>query len=836
MVTGSSGGAIWNGPESILWVTGCTFSGNSALSGTAGVSDSGGAIFNSYGQDGESAAQMVVIDSTFIGNSADIGGAIDDESTEVNGGHIVNDTFVNNSNSAGQPISGAISSLDPGMLVYNSIFSGNTGAIGSYVGNIGVITIHPGSGAALSAARPMGINEAGAVNVSNSVFFNNIGSDNDEDDCVGCGTNSNSVSANPVLAPLSSYGGSTQTLLPLPGSSAICAGAVPSGITVAEYLSVVPYDQRGLPRFNSSYPGYATTACLDAGAVQTNYALAFIGAFAGSNTTAPGITAGTAFTAANAPAVTLTESGAMATAASGTVAGSGAPETASGTTSAVLTAGLGNFAGLSFPAVQANEMLTGALSLNARLSTPLSIDTTSAPFSVTSPNALLSLSPAAGALASGTVNTVYTQAFTASGGVSPYTYAETGTLPQGLSFSSTTGILSGTPGAAGNFSLSVTATDSTTGTAQSVTQNYTLTVNSATGTAVTLSVGTSLTPSVYGNTVTFTATITSGATGTVAFLDSGVQIGSGTISGVSATFSTSTLAVGSHSISASYAGSATYNAANSSAISQVVNQATPVVAVTASTATTFLQNAVTFTATVTSPFGNPSGTVTFEDGATPLGTGTVVNGVATLTSASLTAGSHSIVASYGGDTNFLLTPSSPFNEFVEDFTITAASVLGTGKPGSSVEFSFTVNPPSGTTFPAAIELSLSGLPTGITYSFSPAALLAGGGSTPVTLTVNLPQTTAKARPSDNLGRRLAPLSLALILLPFAGRLRRASRRLSRTMSLLLLLGFGLVASLGLGGCSSTVGFFGQKPQTYTVTVTGTSGALSHSATVTLNVE
>ncbi len=56
------------------------------------------------------------------------------------------------------------------------------------------------------------------------------------------------------------------------------------------------------------------------------------------------------------------------------------------------------------------------------------------------------------------------------------------------------------------------------------------------------------------------------------------------------------------------------------------------------------------TLTVTLPAG-ATGTVTFYDGTTVIGTGTVVNGAATLTVTNLAVGSHSITAVYGGDAN-----------------------------------------------------------------------------------------------------------------------------------------------------------------------------------------
>src|SRR5580658_147202 len=90
----------------------------------------------------------------------------------------------------------------------------------------------------------------------------------------------------------------------------------------------------------------------------------------------------------------------------------------------------------------------------------------------------------------------------------------------------------------------------------------------------TLSVATSGTPSTYGGSVSFTATISSGPTGTVTFYDGGTSIGTATISGTTAKYTTTTLKAGTHTITAGWAGNADYNSVSSGSITQTVNQAT----------------------------------------------------------------------------------------------------------------------------------------------------------------------------------------------------------------------------------------------------------------------
>ena len=103
------------------------------------------------------------------------------------------------------------------------------------------------------------------------------------------------------------------------------------------------------------------------------------------------------------------------------------------------------------------------------------------------------------------------------------------------------------------------------------------------------------------------------------------------------------------------------------------------------------------------------------------------------------------------------------------------------------------------------------------------------------MTIQLPTTTGRLEHEPGWGGKVPPLLWGVLLLPFAGTLRRTGKRLRCATTTLLL--FAAAAALGgVIGCSSSTGLFSQKQQTYTVTVTATSGTLSHSTTVTLTVE
>lgn len=219
-----------------------------------------------------------------------------------------------------------------------------------------------------------------------------------------------------------------------------------------------------------------------------------------------------------------------------------------------------------------------------------------------------------------------------------------------------------------------------------------------------------------GQPVTFTATLTSsnaGAgtpTGVVTFLRNGASLGTGTLnaSGV-ATLTTSTLPLGGSSVTASYAGENGFLASVSTATTVAIKQTTTTTVTATPTPSAFGQQ-VTLTATVTGSSGTvvPTGSVQFFNGATSLGTVALnSSGVATFTTTALPTGARVLSAAYLGDTNSTGSPSTPYNQQVnqaqtvttvtasnvdpvayEQVILTAAVTLanGAGTPTGSVEF------------------------------------------------------------------------------------------------------------------------------------------------------
>ncbi|MCB0048647.1 MAG: Ig-like domain repeat protein, partial [Caldilinea sp.] len=257
--------------------------------------------------------------------------------------------------------------------------------------------------------------------------------------------------------------------------------------------------------------------------------------------------------------------------------------------------------------------------------------------------------------------------------------------------------------------------------------------NTQRASATTLS--SSANPSIVGQSVTFTATVTDDVgsvlpTGTVTFTVNGVDVVASLVSGV-ATYITDTLTVGSHVITATYGGDAGFLGSTDDLI-QVVNQATSSTALTSGTNPSVFGQPVTYTATVSAVApgaGTLTGVVTFTVNGAEVPVA-LVSGVASYVTDTLVAGSHMITATYGGDASF----TGSVDDVTQVVNRTATATAITGAPASS-EYGQSV------TFTATVSAVApgAGTPTGVvTFTVNGAevtASLVGGAASYITDTL-----------------------------------------------------------------------------------------------------
>ena len=359
-----------------------------------------------------------------------------------------------------------------------------------------------------------------------------------------------------------------------------------------------------------------------------------------------------------------------------------------------------------------------------------------------------------------------------------------------------------------------------------------------------------------GQSVTFTATVTPASgtgtpTGTVTFKDGGTQIGTGTLNtSGSATFSTSGLAAGSHSITAVYSGDSNFSSSTSAAVSVTVSApvktATTTSLVASATQLTTGQS-VTFTASIAPQSGSvtPTGSAAFLDGQTQIGTSPLSAGSSTFTSTSLSAGTHSITATYSGDATYAGSTSAPVSITVgtaptPDYSLSISNSSLTVAQGFSGSLTITATPKNG--FKQMLALACSGLPAGASCSFNPQSVNPASGPVSTIVTVQAPSAAQSVILLNEpfAGSRNAALCiLAMLLVGIAGasgnkRSVRGNVRLIQAM-LASAIFTTLLVSAGCAGLASSKN--PAQPAPYVVTVTASAAnAPTHTQQFTFYVK
>jgi trimeric autotransporter adhesin len=197
--------------------------------------------------------------------------------------------------------------------------------------------------------------------------------------------------------------------------------------------------------------------------------------------------------------------------------------------------------------------------------------------------------------------------------------------------------------------------------------------------------------------------------------------------------------------------------------------------------------------------------------------GSVANFTATVSVADSAAGSPQITSLSGTG---IAAP---------DFTVSATPAAETVSYGGLATYQVTVGSVNGD-FSNAVALSATGLPTGATATFAPASVTPGGESEGSVLTIQTASLAAQAHTRS--GWPWVPEVMLAFCIPLLWWRRRERIWRLGCGLLCLLLSVGAAMLTGCGG-----GYYSQAPaQTYTVTVTGTSGSTQHSTTVTLTVQ
>jgi hypothetical protein len=250
----------------------------------------------------------------------------------------------------------------------------------------------------------------------------------------------------------------------------------------------------------------------------------------------------------------------------------------------------------------------------------------------------------------------------------------------------------------------------------------------------------------------------------------------------------------------------------------------------------------TLTATVASSMTGrpaPTGTVSFYDGTTLLGTSSLSAGSATFSVASLATGAHSLTAIYSGDGNFNLNTSAASTVTVTTltpaFTLSGTPSTLTITNGANGLVSLTLA--ANATYSGAVNLTCSGAPANASCGFSNSSVtLMAGNIATTTLVIGTTGTQAALHASPSLPQRTAPLvSFAALVATFCFGRRRLRLPGVLVAALLSILAFGVT---GCGGSGVTkVASVGQTSFTVTVNATPAGGAgTAQSVSVNVTVQ
>jgi hypothetical protein len=360
----------------------------------------------------------------------------------------------------------------------------------------------------------------------------------------------------------------------------------------------------------------------------------------------------------------------------------------------------------------------------------------------------------------------------------------------------------------------------------------------------TTALASSTNPIAAGSNVIYTAMV-AGAhgpiTGTVTFLDGSASMGSATLdSNGAAALSSLMLAPGSHTITAMYTGNSNSAPSTSTILIEVqaVLTATTTTLTSSANPATSAEN-ITFTAAVTAMGAKPpTGTVTFVESGTILGSAPLnATGAAVWNASTLSVGTHNIVARYAGDTNSTPSISTAITQVVNDSTPPNTFTIGVDQitvvAGETALVPVKIAAGSG--FAKAITLSCSGLPEEASCSSaSGTAATAESSTRTLKISTSAPRdcgsTTPYGSPSQNAALPITGPTLAGLLLAIIPKRRRPLKHL-----LAALISIAAIASMtgcGTGNCTD----LGTRPGTYTITVTGRSGGAIVSQKVKLIVK